>query len=92
MENHGFVSMALAKQMDWCGLCLQGEAEREVVRVVLECCLQERLWNPYYTHLLASLTRAVKGHRITLQFCLWDHFKQARLRVPTSSSVILSVL
>ena len=56
--------------------CVQGEAEREVVRVVLECCLQERSWNPYYAHLLASLVRAVKGHRITLQFCLWDHFKQ----------------
>ncbi|EIE19666.1 MIF4G-domain-containing protein [Coccomyxa subellipsoidea C-169] len=62
-------------------LPLKGEAEREVVRVVLECCLQERLWNPYYAHLLASVTRAVKGHRITLQFCLWDHFKQARLRL-----------
>ncbi|CAL8471329.1 g10871 [Coccomyxa elongata] len=57
-------------------LPLKGEAEREVVRVVLECCLQERSWNPYYAHLLASLVRAVKGHRITLQFCLWDHFKQ----------------
>ncbi|BDA46714.1 Suppressor of glycerol defect protein 1 [Coccomyxa sp. Obi] len=57
-------------------LPLKGEAEREVVRVVLECCLQERSWNPYYAHLLASLVRAVKGHHITLQFCLWDHFKQ----------------
>lgn len=66
---------------------VQGEAEREVVRVVLECCLQERSWNPYYAHLLASLTRAVKGHRITLQFCLWDHFKQAR---PHSLCAIVS--
>ncbi len=56
----------------------QGESEREVVRVTLECCLAERGWNPYYGHLLAALAAASKGHRITLQFCLWDQFKQAR--------------
>lgn len=58
----------------------QGEAQRELVRVPVECCLQERAWNPYYGHLLGRLAAAAKGHRITLQFCLWDHFKQARAR------------
>jgi hypothetical protein len=57
----------------------QGEAEREVVRVTVECCLQERSWNAYYAHLLSHLIKAVKGHRITLQYCLWDHFKQVWL-------------
>ena len=54
---------------------LQGEAQREVVRVSVECCLQERAWNPYYVHLLQRLTAASKGHRVTLQYCLWDQFK-----------------
>ena len=56
---------------------MQGEAEREVVRVTVECCLQERSWNPYYVHLLQRLLAASKAHRITLQYCLWDQFKQA---------------
>ena len=57
-------------------LLVQGEAQREVVRVTVDCCLQERAWNGYYAQLLASLVRTVKGHRITLQFCLWDLIKQ----------------
>lgn len=56
---------------------VQGEAEREVVRVTVECCLQERSWNPYYMHLLQRLLAASKAHRVTLQYCLWDQFKQA---------------
>ena len=58
-------------------LPLKGEGQRELVRVTAECCLQERLWNPYYGHLLARLAGAARAHRVTLQFCLWDHFKAA---------------
>ena len=54
---------------------LQGESEREVVRVSVECCLQERSWNPYYVHLLQRLLSSSKAHRVTLQYCLWDQFK-----------------
>lgn len=54
----------------------QGEQERELVRVAVECCLQEGVWNPYYLHLLERLCQGAKGHRVTLQFCLWDHFKE----------------
>ena len=70
----------------------QGESEREVVRVTLECCLAERAWNPYYAHLLAALAAAAKGHRITLQFCLWAKFKQARAiaAAPPAAACMLS--
>jgi MA3 domain len=53
----------------------QGEAEREVVRVPVECCLQEAGWNPYYALLLTRLAAAAAGHAVTLQYCLWDHFR-----------------
>ncbi|DBA70559.1 TPA: hypothetical protein ACH3X2_011953 [Trebouxia sp. C0005] len=56
-------------------LPLKGESEREVVRVTVECCLQERSWNPYYSHLLQRLLASSKAHRVTLQYCLWDQFK-----------------
>jgi len=41
----------------------------------VECCLQERSWNPYYSHLLQRLLASSKAHRVTLQYCLWDQFK-----------------
>ena len=64
---------------------MQGEAQREVVRVTVECCLQEQTWNGYYAQLLGSLVRAVKGHRITLQFCLWDLIKQVPAHFPAQA-------
>ena len=64
---------------------MQGEAQREVVRVTVECCLQEQTWNGYYAQLLGSLVRAVKGHRITLQFCLWDLIKQVPALSPAQA-------
>jgi len=41
----------------------------------VECCLQERSWNAYYSHLLHRLLASSKAHRVTLQYCLWDQFK-----------------
>ena len=46
---------------------LQGEQEREVVRVLLHCCLAESSWNPYYGHLALKLARSSKAHRMTMQ-------------------------
>lgn len=57
-------------------LNLKGQQEREVVRVTVDCCLHEASWNPYYAHLLTRLCGTSKGHKMTFQFCLWDHFKE----------------
>ena len=46
-------------------LCvLQGEADREAVRVTTECCLQEASWNPYYQLLLIHLCQASRSHQV----------------------------
>lgn len=42
----------------------------------MQCCLREKNWNPYYAHLIAKLCKSgIPGHKTTLQYCLWDHFK-----------------
>lgn len=41
----------------------------------VECCLQEAGWNPYYALLLGRLAAAGTSHTVTLQYCLWDHFR-----------------
>ena len=57
-------------------LGLKGDQEREIVRVTVECCLHEGAYNPYYAQLVEKLCKVGKGHKITLQYCLWDHFKE----------------
>lgn len=42
----------------------QGEQDRELVRVLMECCLQEKHWNPYYGFLAAKLAQHSKSHKV----------------------------
>ncbi|KAM6551563.1 hypothetical protein CsatB_001371 [Cannabis sativa] len=57
-------------------LDLPGKQDREIMRVLVECCLQEKVFNKYYAVLATKLCEHDKNHKFTLQFCLWDHFKQ----------------
>lgn len=43
---------------------VQGDQSREVVRVLVECCLQEARYNPYYGHLAARLAAVSKGYKV----------------------------
>jgi nucleolar MIF4G domain-containing protein 1 len=45
-------------------LPLKGERDRDVVRVLVDCALSERPWNPYYAHVAARLAAASKSHRV----------------------------
>lgn len=66
-------------------LCvLQGEQQREVVRVVVDCCLHETTYNPFYGLLIARLAGHSKAHRLTAQFCMWDQYKALDSHSPTS--------
>ncbi|KAG9452088.1 hypothetical protein H6P81_004992 [Aristolochia fimbriata] len=56
-------------------LDLSGKQDREIMRVLVECCLQEKLFNKYYSALSSKLCSHDKNHKFTLQYCLWDHFK-----------------
>ncbi|RYR53920.1 hypothetical protein Ahy_A06g029154 isoform F [Arachis hypogaea] len=55
---------------------LPGKQDRDIMRVLLECCLQEKVFNKYYTVLATKLCEHDKNHKFTLQFCIWDHFKE----------------
>ncbi|KAG6430421.1 hypothetical protein SASPL_108487 [Salvia splendens] len=58
------------------GLDLPGKQDREIMRVLVECCLQEKVFNEYYCILASKLCSHDKNHKFTLQYCLWDHFKE----------------
>ncbi|XP_052728744.1 uncharacterized protein LOC108329092 isoform X2 [Vigna angularis] len=55
---------------------LPGKQDRDVMRVLVECCLQEKVFNKYYTVLASKLCEHDKNHKFTLQFCLWDQLKE----------------
>merc|ERR1712118_319475 len=48
------------------------------IRVLVNYCLAERLYNPYYLHVTTSLVHISKNHRTTLRLTLWDYFKQIK--------------
>ena len=58
------------------GLPLADKQEREIPRVLVECCLQEKAYNPYYETLATRLCERVKSHRLTLQLCVWDQIRE----------------
>ncbi|KAL6509540.1 hypothetical protein OROGR_022850 [Orobanche gracilis] len=57
-------------------LDLPGKQDREIMRVLVECCLQEKVFNKYYCVLASKLCSHDKNHKFTLQYCLWDQFRE----------------
>lgn len=43
--------------------------DREIMRVLVDCCLQEKLFNKYYTVLALKLCSHDKNHKSSLQVC-----------------------
>lgn len=56
-------------------LDLKGRQDREVVRVLVECCGQERDYNSFYPELAGMMCSQNRQFKTTLQFCLWDLLK-----------------
>ncbi|RVW34850.1 Nucleolar MIF4G domain-containing protein 1 [Vitis vinifera] len=48
-------------------LALAGRQDREIMRVLLECCLREKAFNKYYTVLASKLCEHDKNQKFTLQ-------------------------
>jgi nucleolar MIF4G domain-containing protein 1 len=56
-------------------LDLRGKQDREIVRVLVECCGQEKAYNPFYLDLACILCEQNRQHRASLQFAFWDIMK-----------------
>ncbi|KAI0250232.1 hypothetical protein BJV78DRAFT_1275847 [Lactifluus subvellereus] len=49
--------------------------QREIVRVLVNCCGNEKSYNPYYAFVCQHLCQVSHSYKITLQFCLWDFLR-----------------
>ncbi|XP_054430759.1 nucleolar MIF4G domain-containing protein 1 [Pteronotus mesoamericanus] len=56
-------------------LGLKDQQEREVVHVLVDCCLQEKTYNPFYAFLAGKLCAYERRFQMTFQFSMWDKFR-----------------
>jgi nucleolar MIF4G domain-containing protein 1 len=54
---------------------LKGKQDREIVRVIIECCGQEKNYNLFYAELSSLLISQNRQYKTTFQFSFWDFFK-----------------
>ncbi|GAA5825170.1 hypothetical protein JCM11251_006128 [Rhodosporidiobolus azoricus] len=57
-------------------LGLSDVQQREIARVLLQCCGNEKSYNPYYTLVAHRLCGKSHSFQITLQYCLWDFLRE----------------
>ncbi|XP_011696022.1 PREDICTED: nucleolar MIF4G domain-containing protein 1 [Wasmannia auropunctata] len=56
-------------------LGLKNQQQREVIYVILNCCIQEKKFNPYYGVLAQRLCDCDRKYQLTIQYALWDKLK-----------------
>lgn len=56
-------------------LNLKGKSDRDIAVVMLECCIQESQYNPFYAELGKLLCSANRQFKTTFTFLFWDFFK-----------------
>ena len=57
-------------------LGLRGAQEREISRIMVDCCLQEKVYNPFYRLVAKSLCAHSKQHRVSFRYALADQIKE----------------
>ncbi|XP_031353457.1 nucleolar MIF4G domain-containing protein 1 isoform X1 [Photinus pyralis] len=56
-------------------LGLKNQQEREIIHVILHCCLQEKAFNPYYALLAQKFCEYERKFQMTIKYSIWDKLK-----------------
>jgi nucleolar MIF4G domain-containing protein 1 len=56
-------------------LGLKEVQEREIIHVLVDCCLREKAFNPYYAYLGQKLCEFKRSNQVTFQYTIWDRLK-----------------
>lgn len=67
-------------------LHLNDVQDREIVHVLVDCCLQEKTFNPYYAFLGQKLCEFKRSHKVTFQFSMWDQIKALEALSPSGQT------
>ncbi|XP_043824984.1 nucleolar MIF4G domain-containing protein 1 [Dromiciops gliroides] len=70
-------------------LGLKDQQEREIVHVLIDCCLQEKIYNPFYAYLASKFCEYERRFQMTFQFSIWDKFRDLeKLSATTFSNFV----
>ena len=56
-------------------LSLKKEQKREIIKIILQLCSEEKCYNPFYELLLNDLMSVDKNNKYTYHYCIWDYMK-----------------
>lgn len=56
-------------------LGLKNAQEREIIHVILHCCLKEKNYNPYYAVLAQKFCDYDRKYQMTIKYSVWDKLK-----------------
>ncbi|KAG8443586.1 hypothetical protein GDO86_012114 [Hymenochirus boettgeri] len=73
-------------------LGLKDHQEREIVHVLIDCCLQERVFNPFYAFLSSKLCEYDRRFQMTFQFSIWDKIRDLGSLVSATFNNLVSLL
>ncbi|XP_054246171.1 nucleolar MIF4G domain-containing protein 1 [Indicator indicator] len=73
-------------------LGLKDQQEREIVHVIIYCCLQEKTYNPFYAFLANKFCEYERRFQVTFQFSIWDKIKDLENLSVTAISNLVSLL
>ncbi|OXB73249.1 UNVERIFIED_CONTAM: hypothetical protein H355_014621 [Colinus virginianus] len=73
-------------------LGLKDQQEREIVHVILYCCLQEKTYNPFYAFLASKMCGYERRFQVTFQFSIWDKIKDLGNLSASAISNLVSLL
>jgi len=56
-------------------LNLKKEQKREIIKIIVQICIEEKYYNPFYELLLDKLISIDKDNKYTFHYCIWDYMK-----------------
>lgn len=59
-------------------LGLKSQQEREIIHIIVDLCLQEKKYNPFYMLLLQKFCLYHRRFQMSTQFLMWDKFKDMK--------------
>lgn len=73
-------------------LGLKDQQEREIVHILMDCCLQEKTYNPFYAFLASKFCTYERRFQMTFQFSIWDKFRDLENLSGTKFSNLVHLL
>ncbi|XP_021091074.1 nucleolar MIF4G domain-containing protein 1 [Mesocricetus auratus] len=73
-------------------LGLKDQQEREIVHILMDCCLQEKTYNPFYAFLASKFCSYERRFQMTFQFSIWDKFRDLENLTATKFSNLVHLV